>query len=424
MNRFGLIFVFLAVTSLLFFSSQTAQAAVTEATAATELLTASQKIKLSSSYTSLFGFSLTQTANETLSSLTLQLLGTVTPTSDITGLRVYADNSNTGANDDAIDAGDTICGTNTSVNVGSPTTITTGTCAIPSSKTGSYDFIVAVATGADIDDGETITFGVAAGTSTYVLSAGNVTATALTAANTLTAAPAVSSVIAFTDRIIINFNENLDGGTASNCANYVVGGTAVSCGGFGTPWPEFNGNKMTIRNLTLSGTTTLSVPANNTIRGLGGSGVTLIAYSNASISVSALTLPSITSLSASSGAVGDSLTITGTNFGADPGGSHTDADHKVYFSGGYSQSTGPLPPIEAASYTSWSNTSIVVVVPSGISGGPVNVFVSGVMSDMNQNSMFDLKADYTARIYYSADNSVPMPNAVIGSIPIVMGRPG
>ncbi len=419
MKKFSLVFVFLAIAGLLFIFGQTAQAAVTEATAATEMITSGQKIKLSSSYTALFGFSLTQNASETLSSVTLQLVGTVTPT-DIAGLRVYADNSNTGANNDVIDAGDTICGTKASgINVGSPTIISTGTCAIPASKTGLYDFFVAIATSATITDGKTISFGVATGTSTYALSAGTVSATALTAANTLTAAPAVSSVAAFTDRIIINFNENIDGPTATNCANYVVNGTAVSCGGFGLPYVEFNGNKATIKNLTLSGTISLSIPASNTIKGAGAN-TTLIAYSNSSITVQALTLPSISSLSATSGAVGDSITITGTNFGAGTGG---DASHKVFFSGGFSQATGPLPPIEVASYTSWSNTSIVVVVPSGATGGPVNVMVSGVMSDMNQNSFFDIKGNYTAQIYYSADNSTPMPNADNGNIRIIVAGP-
>lgn len=422
MKKFSLVFVFLAAAGALFIFSQTAQAAVTEATPATELITSGQKIKLSSSYTPLFGFSLTQSASETLSSVTLQLLGTVTPTSDIAGLRVYADDSKTGANDDVIDAGDTICGTNTTVNVGSPTTITTGTCAIPVSKTGSYDFIVAIATGADIDDGETITFGVASGNGSYALSSGAVSATALTAANTLTAAPAVSTVVAFTDRLIVNFNENVNGMTAMNCANYIVNGTAVVCGGFGLPYVEFNGNKATIKNLTLSGTVSLSIPANNTITSSGGS-TTLITYSATGITVQVLVSPTISSISPTSGAVGDSVTITGTNFGADPGGSHTDANHKVYFSGGFNQNTGPLPPIEAASYTSWSNTSIVVVVPTGANGGPVNVMVSGVMSDMNQNSFFDIKGNYTAQIYYSADNSTPMPNADNGNIRIIVAGP-
>ena len=56
--------------------------------------------------------------------------------------------------------------------------------------------------------------------------------------------------------------------------------------------------------------------------------------------------PSITSLTPTSGAVGTSVTITGTNFGATQGTS------TVTFNG------------TAATPTSWSATSIVVPVPS------------------------------------------------------------
>lgn len=409
--------VFAAIGFLIF--SPMAQAAVTQATAATEMLTSGQKIKAGSSYTPLFGFSLTQNAGETLSSVALTLTGTVTPTTDIAGLRIYADTSKTGANDDVIDGGDTICGTNASVNINTATTINTGTCAIPTAKTGNYDFIGAVATDANISDGETITFSVGAGTGVYGLSSGSVLATpTATAANTLTVAPAITTVSAYTDRLIVTFDKNIDGGSAGNCSNYVVNGSALSCSGYGSPWPEFSGNKVTIKNLTLSGTASLSIPANNNIRGTNGSNITLIAYSNPSIPVSALTLPSITSISPTSGAVGDTIVIAGANFGASQGGS------KVYFSGGYSNQTGPLPPVAAATYSAWSDTSISVVVPSGANGGPVNVMVGGVMSDMNQSSMFDITANYTAKVYYSADNSTPMPDGDNGNIRFAMWNMG
>jgi len=234
-------------------------------------------------------------------------------------------------------------------------------------------------------------------------------------------APTVSSVSAFTDRMVINFSENVDGMTVMNCANYTIGGSVVTCGGMGLPFVEFQGNKATIKGLTLSGTTSLVIASNNTIKDIDGGLNSLAAYSDASITVNALVLPSITSLSATSGAVGGSLTITGTNFGADPGGSHTDANHKVFFSGGFSQSTGSLPPVEVTSYTSWSATSIVVVVPSGANGGPVNVMVDGVMSDMNQNSFFDIAGNYTAKVYYDAAKTTPMPDDEASNIRIAVG---
>lgn len=67
--------------------------------------------------------------------------------------------------------------------------------------------------------------------------------------------------------------------------------------------------------------------------------------------------PVITSLSPASGPVGTSVTISGANFGANNGNSY------VIFNG-----TGATP-------TSWSNTSIVVPVPSGATTGSVVVQV-------------------------------------------------
>ena len=73
--------------------------------------------------------------------------------------------------------------------------------------------------------------------------------------------------------------------------------------------------------------------------------------------------PSITSLTPASGTVGTSVTIAGTNFGATQGAS------TVKFNG-----TMGTP-------TSWSATSIVVSVPSGVTTGNVTVTVGGVTSN-------------------------------------------
>jgi hypothetical protein len=73
--------------------------------------------------------------------------------------------------------------------------------------------------------------------------------------------------------------------------------------------------------------------------------------------------PSIASLSPTSGAVGASVTISGSNFGTTQGAS------TVTFNG-----TG-------GSLASWSATSIVVPVPSGATTGNVVVTVSGVASN-------------------------------------------
>src|SRR5260370_743093 len=73
--------------------------------------------------------------------------------------------------------------------------------------------------------------------------------------------------------------------------------------------------------------------------------------------------PTISSLSPTSGAVGTSVTITGTNFGSTQGTSI------VTFNG------------TKATPTSWTSTKIVAPVPSGATTGPVVVTVSGVTSN-------------------------------------------
>jgi hypothetical protein len=73
--------------------------------------------------------------------------------------------------------------------------------------------------------------------------------------------------------------------------------------------------------------------------------------------------PTIANLSPGSGAVGTSVTITGTNFGASQGTS------TVTFNG------------TASTPTSWSATSIAVPVPSGVTTGNVVVTVGGHASN-------------------------------------------
>ncbi len=82
-----------------------------------------------------------------------------------------------------------------------------------------------------------------------------------------------------------------------------------------------------------------------------------------SLSTVAVAAPSITTLSPTSGAVGASITITGTGFGSTQGTS------TVKFNG------------TTATATSWSATSIVATVPSGATTGNVVVTVSGAASN-------------------------------------------
>ncbi len=105
--------------------------------------------------------------------------------------------------------------------------------------------------------------------------------------------------------------------------------------------------------------------------------------------------PSITSLTPSSGLVGTSVTITGSNFGATQGAS------TVKFNG------------TAATPTSWSATSIVAPVPSGATTGNVVVTVGGVASNgisftvtTSGTPKFPIKASANGR-YFTDANGVP-----------------
>jgi hypothetical protein len=89
--------------------------------------------------------------------------------------------------------------------------------------------------------------------------------------------------------------------------------------------------------------------------------VTASGVATSGVSFTVLATPTLTSLSPTSGAVGASVTLTGTNFGS------TQGTGTVKFNG-----------TAATSITSWSSTSIVAVVPTGATTGNVVVTASGV----------------------------------------------
>ena len=129
----------------------------------------------------------------------------------------------------------------------------------------------------------------------------------------------------------------------------------------GTSTVTFNGTAATPTSWSA---TSIAVPVptgattGNVVVTVGGT-----ASNGVSFTVSAAGPPNITSLSPTSGPVGTSVTITGTNFGATQGSS------TVTFNG------------TAATPTSWSATSIAVTVPAGATTGNVVVTVGGVASN-------------------------------------------
>jgi len=137
-------------------------------------------------------------------------------------------------------------------------------------------------------------------------------------------------------------------------------GTSVTISGtnFGsTGTVTFNGTSVTVTSWSASSvvvTVPTAATSGNVVVTVGG-----VASNGVPFTVT----PNITSLSPTAGAVGTSVTISGTSFGSTQGSS------TVKFN------------TTAATPTSWSATSIVVSVPSGASTGNVVVTVGGAASN-------------------------------------------
>ena len=124
----------------------------------------------------------------------------------------------------------------------------------------------------------------------------------------------------------------------------------------GTSTVKFNGTSATVTTWS-STSIAVTVPAAATT-----GNVVITVSSEASNGKSFTVIPNIKSLSVTSGAVGASVTVTGTTFGSSQGSS------TIKFNG------------TTATATSWSASSIVTTVPSGATSGNIVVTVSGEAS--------------------------------------------
>lgn len=88
-------------------------------------------------------------------------------------------------------------------------------------------------------------------------------------------------------------------------------------------------------------------------------------FDNVSVSSSTSLAPTITSVSATAGAIGSTINISGSNFGTSQGSS------KVYLNG------------TAATATGWGAGAITITVPAGATSGPLVVSVAPSMNDSN-----------------------------------------
>jgi YD repeat-containing protein len=137
----------------------------------------------------------------------------------------------------------------------------------------------------------------------------------------------------------------------------------ISGSGFGSSQGsstvKFNGITATAtswKNTTIVATVPAGATTGNVVVAVGSN-------SSNGVTFTVVPAPSITSLSPASVAIGGSVTITGSNFGA------TQGSGTVKFNG------------TTATVTTWSATSIAATVPTGATNGNVVVFASGVNSN-------------------------------------------
>ena len=156
-----------------------------------------------------------------------------------------------------------------------------------------------------------------------------------------------------------------------------TGGAAVTISGtnFGTSQGSstvtFNGQKATSITSWSATSIVADVPA-GTPEGAGPVVVSVAGTASSGVSFT-VTGPQITSLSPTSGPIGSSVTIAGSNFGASQGFS------TVSFNG-----------TSATTVTNWSDSSIVADVPSLATSGNVVVIVAGIGSTTSSSTMFTI----------------------------------
>jgi hypothetical protein len=193
---------------------------------------------------------------------------------------------------------------------------------------------------------------------------------------------------------------------ASNGSQFTVGGTISGI----SPASGAIGATVTITGSNLAGATQVTfngtpagAPTTNTatqivvtVPGGATTGPIVVTTPNGNAtspsSFAVVPPPAITILSSLTGAVGQSITITGTNFGPTQV-----TNSSVTFNG----TTAPV--------TTWSDTSIVVPVPAGATTGNIVVFAAGVASN---NSPFTVIPNIT---------NVNPSSAAVGATVIITG---
>jgi hypothetical protein len=214
----------LAIFLGLFFVAITAQAAVSVSVAPTSLVI-SPTTQAANTEKAVFEFALSADDGETLSSVGITVNSSTANSADFSAVSIYKDDG-----DDSFDSGDTQAGTNTTVNVGSATSITTG-----SNNTLTAKFFVVVKTGASWSGTDSATVTLNANGITTSTVPGSPTSSAVTTA-TISApdlnGPMLQTALAVNkdgspggieagDKVLLTFNEATNKGaiTSANIAS-------------------------------------------------------------------------------------------------------------------------------------------------------------------------------------------------------------
>ncbi|MDO8743103.1 MAG: carboxypeptidase regulatory-like domain-containing protein, partial [Candidatus Azambacteria bacterium] len=230
------------------------------------------------------------------------------------------------------------------------------------------------------------------------------------ATTSLTIRPAVTSAAATTKSVTINFDSFIDGSQASIGANYTLQSPIGTNIPLTSAWTEFRGNRASLKgfpSLTAGNTFQISVGAN--IRSMAN---TSFGTASSSATGTVTSAPTVTLVSPNSGTAGATTTITGTLFGAATG--------TLFFSSGMPMGGSPPPPPVQATLNSWSNTSIVAVIPALAKTGPIFVRTNaGIESDFSQSAFFNTLGNANFRILEENTNTPIATNTarlVIGSM--------
>jgi RHS repeat-associated protein len=156
--------------------------------------------------------------------------------------------------------------------------------------------------------------------------------------------------------------------------------------------------------ISLDGTIWMPVGTSQTINmaqavyvGLGASSQSTTTLKTATfdnVSVTSGTMPIISGITPTSGAIGTSVTISGSNFGSSQGTS------TINFNG-----------VAATTITSWANNQIVAVFPSNATSGPVTVVANGIRSNGN----------YAFTLYHPVITSLTPSTAQVNALITITG---